>query len=80
MLSVRQAAERVGVCQRILRAWINEGRLPCYRLGVKGSRGKISIAVNDLDEVLASFRVRVEKPAAKPKRKQTGTPFKFIKP
>ena len=43
MLSVREAAARAAVCETVIRAWVADGTLPHYRLGRKGSRGKIVI-------------------------------------
>ncbi|VTS00378.1 : HTH_17 [Gemmata massiliana] len=57
MLIVKQAAERACVSEGLIRQWIREGTLPHFRLGAKGKRGKIVIAVEDLDGVLAAFKV-----------------------
>lgn len=62
MLTVKEAAARAGVCERLIYSWIADGSLPHYRLGRKGSRGKIAIAVEDLDGLLASFRVSSREP------------------
>jgi hypothetical protein len=62
VLSVAKAAEHACVCESIIRSWIADGTLPHYRLGKKGTRGKIVIAVEDLDGVLANFRVEKRKP------------------
>lgn len=78
LLTVKQAAERATVCERLIRSWVADGTLPCYRLGVKGSRGKISIAESDLDGVIASFRVTAVKPAPKARRAPAPA-FKFIR-
>jgi excisionase family DNA binding protein len=59
VLSVRQAAERAGVCEAIVYAWVAGGRLVHYRLGAPGKRGKIAIKESDLDDFLADFRVGV---------------------
>lgn len=57
MLTVAEAAGRARVCESIVRHWVVSGQLPHYRLGRKGKRGKIVIAVEDLDGLLASFKV-----------------------
>ena len=57
MLTVRQAAARASVCERIVRNWIRSGILPHYRIGATGRRGKIMIDESDLDALMASFRV-----------------------
>lgn len=63
--SVKEVAGRTGVSEAIVRGWIRDGLLPHYRLGAKGRRGKIAVAAEDLDSLLASFRVDL-KPAPKP--------------
>lgn len=57
MLSVRECAERACVCESLVRSWLASGQLPHYRLGAKGKRGKIVVSVEDLDGLLASFKV-----------------------
>ena len=37
--------------------WCQSGRLPHYRLGRSGARGKILVEASDLDGFLASCRV-----------------------
>lgn len=68
-LTVKEAAARGRVSERLVRGWLQDGLLPHFRLGAKGRRGKIAIAPEDLERLLASFRVepkREEEPAAKP--------------
>lgn len=55
MLSVKEAAARACVCDAVVYGWCAAGRLPHYRVGLK--RGKILIAVEDLDALLGSFKV-----------------------
>lgn len=57
MLTPKQAAERACVSESLIYAWCADGTLPHMRVGRKGKRGHIRIAVEDLDGVLASFRV-----------------------
>jgi excisionase family DNA binding protein len=57
LLTVKEAAARARVSEPIVRGWIRDGLLPHYRLGAKGRRGKIAVAAEDLDSLLASFRV-----------------------
>ena len=68
MLTVADAARHACVCESMIRQWIRDGTLPHYRLGALGKRGKIVIAVEDLDGVLANFKVSglASKPAPKP--------------
>lgn len=52
MLSVLQAAERVGCSDDTIRAWIKSGRLPCRRIGV--GRGHYRIDPADLERAMQS--------------------------
>jgi excisionase family DNA binding protein len=62
-LSIKQAAERAGVCSSIVYGWVSESLVPVYRLGGKGRRGKILIEASDLDAYLESCRVPARRPA-----------------
>lgn len=62
MLTVKQAAKHACVCESIVRSWVRTGQLPHFRLGAKGRRGKIAIAVEDLDALLAEFRIAKREP------------------
>jgi len=57
MLSVRLAAERACVSESLIYAWCADGTLPHTRVGRKGKRGHIRIATEDLDSVLATFKI-----------------------
>ena len=57
MLSVKDAAARAGVSESLVYEWCDSRRLPHYRLGGKGKRGKIGISPSDLDAFLDSCRV-----------------------
>lgn len=35
-ISLRQIAERIGICYETARRWANEGRLPVFKLNGKG--------------------------------------------
>ena len=59
MISVKQAAERAGVSEALVYQWCNERRLPHYRLGGEGRRGKIGIRPPDLDSFLDSLKVEL---------------------
>jgi excisionase family DNA binding protein len=65
-LSVAEAAARAGVSKGLVYGWIESGMLSCYRLGAKGRRGKILIAIADLDAFLAQCRVEAAKPKPPP--------------
>ncbi len=56
-LSVKQAAERLGVSPSLVYQWCAERRLPHLRLGRGGRRGKILIEEADIDAFLATARV-----------------------
>lgn len=56
-LTVKQAAERVGVSASLIYQWCEERRLPHFRLGTGTKRGKILIEVADLDALLEGLRV-----------------------
>lgn len=59
MLTVKQAAERVGVSESLVYEWCAEGVLPHYRFGRKGRRGKILIDDTEFDAFLAGCRQEV---------------------
>jgi excisionase family DNA binding protein len=63
LLSVKDVAERLAVCESLVRGWIADGSLPCYRLGRKGSRGKICVAVSDLEAFLNRQKTKEPEPA-----------------
>jgi excisionase family DNA binding protein len=51
MLTVRQAAERLGYCERQVRRWIAAGSLPTHSFG-----RSIRVAQADLDAFIACHR------------------------
>jgi excisionase family DNA binding protein len=57
MITVKQAAEHACVSQSLIYAWCADNTLPHTRVGRKGKRGHIRIAVEDLDAVLATLKV-----------------------
>jgi hypothetical protein len=57
VLDVKKAALHATVSEALIRLWVKEGTLPHYRFGGKGKRGKILIEVEDLDHVMATFKV-----------------------
>ena len=64
-MTVRETARRAGVCERVVRGWVAEGRLAHFRLGVAGKRGKSVVAERDLDARLDSLRAgATARPAA----------------
>jgi excisionase family DNA binding protein len=57
LLTVAQAAERACVSTSLIYDWCSAGVLPHLRLGKRGKRGCIRIALDDLDDFLAGCRV-----------------------
>lgn len=55
-MTVAEAALRACVSESLIYAWCADGTLPHTRMGRKGKRGTIRIAVEDLDGVLAAFK------------------------
>lgn len=86
MLTVKQAAERLGVSATLVYELVADGALPCYRLGGRGRRGVIRFSEADLLAFLE--RRRVEHRPADPARPDTGaarqpagpTRFRFLPP
>ena len=62
----------------LIRSWIADGVLPHFRFGANGRRGHIRIAEQDLDGVLAGFKIEATKPKPKPPPKVRMT-FKHLK-
>ena len=56
-LSVRQVTERAGVSLNLVYGWVRDRRLPHYRVGTTGKRGRILIDEADLDAFLESLKV-----------------------
>jgi excisionase family DNA binding protein len=66
MLTVKQAALRLGVSDSLVYEWCTEGVLPCYRFGRRGRRGKILIDQAELDAFMAAHRHEAQAPAEVP--------------
>jgi excisionase family DNA binding protein len=75
MLTVKEVAERMGVCGPTVRAWI-AGGLPHYRLGVNGKGRKMMVKLEDLEAWVESCRVEGGSPPSATKAK----PRKEYKP
>jgi excisionase family DNA binding protein len=56
-MTVAEAAKHASVSESLIYAWCAEGTLPHTRIGRKGRRGHIRIAVEDLDDILAACKV-----------------------
>jgi excisionase family DNA binding protein len=62
LLTVNEAAERVGVSISLIYEWCETRRLVHYRLGGKGKRGRIGIRPADLAQFIDSLRVEAFPP------------------
>jgi excisionase family DNA binding protein len=62
MLTVKQAAKEKGLSPALVYLWCHERRLPHYRLGGRGRRGRILIDPSDLDGFLATLKVTPRPP------------------
>jgi excisionase family DNA binding protein len=56
-LTPKMAAERAGVSPSLIYEWCHEKRVPHYRCGGRGRRGRILIEDADLDTFLDTLRV-----------------------
>ena len=55
-LTPKQAAEREGISPSLVYRWCEEGRLPHYRVGAVGRRGRILIDPADLNAFMGKCR------------------------
>lgn len=55
-MTVKQAAERLGVSPSLVYAWVAEGRLAHSRYGREGRRGKIVIDDQAVEQLAAECR------------------------
>jgi excisionase family DNA binding protein len=79
MYTVKQAAERLGVCTSVVYDLVATGALPHYRIGKQGCRGSIRIERVDLEAYLVSQR-REEKPkVSNPPARKAKNAFRHIK-
>jgi excisionase family DNA binding protein len=65
-VTIKQAAERTGLSTSLLYQVCAERRLPHFRLGRAGKRGKILIEEDDLDAFMAAARVEAGEGASVP--------------
>jgi excisionase family DNA binding protein len=70
-LTVREAAERAGVCAGVVYGWLKARSVPFYRVGGPGRRGKYLIEDSDLEAFLARCRVEAKGPESVPAPKRT---------
>lgn len=57
LLTIKEAAQRVGVSPSLVYEWCREQLLAHYRFGGKGRRGRILIAPSDLEAFMRQCRV-----------------------
>lgn len=74
-LTVKEAAERARVSPEMVYQWTAEKRLPHYRAGRKGTRGKILIKPEDLDSFMETLRVAPAEPHPRRVSDRLGEPF-----
>ena len=65
-LTVKEAALRAGVSESLIYQVCEERRLPHYRLGGKGKRGRVLIDPVDLETFMQSHRVEGETASSAP--------------
>ncbi len=65
-LTVKEAAVQAGVSESLIYQFCVERRLPHYRLGGKGKRGRILIDPADLETFMQSLRVQGEAASSVP--------------
>ncbi|OWK42088.1 hypothetical protein FRUB_04166 [Fimbriiglobus ruber] len=71
---MKEAAARACISESLVYQWIADGTLPHFRVGAKGKRGKILIEVEDLDGVMAGFKVGKPEPTVAPAPKPVKPP------
>jgi excisionase family DNA binding protein len=55
-VTVKAAAERLEISQSLVYRLVEEGRIPCVRIGARGRRGKIIIREHDIEAFLKTCR------------------------
>jgi excisionase family DNA binding protein len=63
MLTVKEAAQRLGISESLVYEWCAEGVLPHYRFGRNGRRGRILIDETEFAAFLAGCRQERRKDA-----------------
>jgi excisionase family DNA binding protein len=77
MMTVKAAAERMGISDSLVYELRACGLLPHIRIGRPGSRGCIRITDADIDAFIASQKVGGEAPARAPPQRQKNV-FKHV--
>lgn len=63
--TVKQLATQFGVSRAIIYVWVDERRFPVFRIGSRGTRGRILIEEADFSTFLDSLKVTAEEPKVK---------------
>lgn len=79
MLTVKAAAAKAAVSEALVYSWCQQGRLPHYRVGAKGKRGKILIEPADLEALKATCRVEGGVEQKTPPRVTPNSKLKYLK-
>lgn len=56
LVTVKQAAERLEISLSLCYKLVEQGRLPCIRLGGQGRRGTIRVSEDDLRRFVESLK------------------------
>jgi excisionase family DNA binding protein len=56
-MTIKQAAERLEISKSLAYRLVEEGRLPCRRIGGRGKRGKIIVTEEDVKRFMESVKV-----------------------
>jgi excisionase family DNA binding protein len=59
-MTVREVSQRLEISLSLVYKLVEEGRLPCRRIGQRGRRGKIIVMEDDLRRFLESVKVGVK--------------------
>jgi excisionase family DNA binding protein len=59
-VTVKAAAERLEISQSLVYRLVEEGRMPCVRIGARGRRGKIIIREQDIEAFLKACQIERE--------------------
>jgi excisionase family DNA binding protein len=54
-MTVKEAAERLEISEKLCYRLVAEGRLKCVRIGAAGSRGKVVIWTKHLEEFMRTL-------------------------
>jgi excisionase family DNA binding protein len=78
VLTVKAIAERLGICESVVRRWITSNVLPHFRLGANG-HGAIRVEEADLQASLAARKQGGRRLAPSPSPKRTPIKLKHLR-